>query len=273
MAVVLWPGCASAQLQLPGAFNPAPAGSNETPDGGIAKPKPKRVAPAAPRIPSDDALLGRTLMQNGKSGLMEFRRDGKDLQISRLKIAGDQIARPGDPCEVDLSSAPIALKPAGRPAGVTRYQLDLPSCAVSIDVLDGAALARAEGGACEFKQAGCRVDPAGLWGQPANEIGPQRTKEIEGQRHGAESDMRAAFKDWIATAKGDRVMVTRIAREQAAFSSKREELCRSYARESQHGYCDLVATQARTSAIAARILPPTEPEEPKTPQGRKAKRP
>ena len=272
ISLAAWPLCASAQLQLPGAFNPAPAGTTTAaPAGGVAKPKPKKVAPAAPKVPSDDSVLGRTLMLNGKSGSMEFRREGKDLQIWRLKLAGDMISKPGDACQIDLSSAPIALKPAGRPAGVNRYQLDIPDCAASVDILEGAALARTEGGgACEFKAADCRADPAGLWGQPASEIGPQRSKEIEGQRHRAESDMRAAFKTWIAGAKGDRKLVSRIAREQAAFSSKREELCRSYARESQHGYCDLVATQARTSSIAARVLPPAEPEEEKPAKARKA---
>lgn len=267
LALIL-PTASFAQLQLPGAFNPAPEGTVGAPDGGI--PKPKRVGPPPPpKVPPDEAVIGRPLMLNGRSGQIEFRREGKEFQVSRLKLPGDQIARPGEACEVDVS-APIALKAIGKPQGVNRYQLDLPACGFAVDVLDGAVMAVREGGACEFQAAGCRVDPTGLWGQPANEIGPQRSKEIEGQRRHAEQDMLAAYRAWIASAGHDRVLVSRIARGQASFSSKREELCRTYARESQHGYCNLIATQARTSAIAAHVLPPVVEEE--KPAGKKSRR-
>jgi len=98
-----------------------------------------------------------------------------------------------------------------------------------------------------------------LWGQPASEIGPQRTKDIEEERRRAEQTMRANFKAWVTSAGKDHKLVSRIAKEQAAFSSKREELCRTYAREAQHGYCALVATEARSSAIAAHVLQPDDP--------------
>ncbi|MFO1117072.1 MAG: hypothetical protein U1E28_15425 [Beijerinckiaceae bacterium] len=265
---LIQPTASSAQLQLPGAFNPAPEGTVGAPDGGI--PKPKRVGPPPPpKVPPDEAVIGRVLMLNGKAGLIEFRRDGKEFQVSRLKLPGDQISRPGEPCEVDVA-APIALKSAGKPQGVNRYQLDLPACSFAVDVLDGAVMASRDGGVCEFQAAGCRVDPSGLWGQPANEIGPQRSKEIEGQRRHAEQDMQAAYRAWVASAGHDRVLVSRIARGQASFSSKREELCRTYARESQHGYCNLIATQARSSAIAAHVLPPVVEEE--KPASKKSRR-
>lgn len=263
---------AAAQMQLPGAFTPSPAGAAGQPagDGGL-RPKPRKAVAAAPKVPSDDGVIGRTLMLNGRSGVMEFRREGKALQISRLKLSGDQISRSGEACEVDLGAAPIPLKAAGAPVGVTRYQLDLPACPFTVDILEGAALAAAAG-ACEFSAADCRVDPTGLWGQPANEIGPQRTRDIEQARHRAEQAMRANFKAWLASAGKDHVLVSRIAREQAGFSSKREELCRSYAREGQHGYCGLVATQARSSAIAAHVLPPEDPDEATAPSPKKKPR-
>ncbi len=261
---------ALAQLQLPGAFTPAPAGTVAAPAAAAApkKPKPKAAA-ALTQAPADEAVVGRPLMLNGKAGLMEFRRDGKALVVARLKLAGDQIARVGEACEVDIGG-PLALKPEGKPAGANRYALELPACPFSVDILNGAALAVTDGKACAFTAADCRVDPAGLWGQPANEIGPQRTKEIERERHGAEQGLRSQFRDWIAQAGKDRQMVSRIAREQAAFSSKREELCRAYARETQHGYCALVATQARSLAVSARILPPAPAaDEDETPKRKK----
>ena len=73
--------------------------------------------------------------------------------------------------------------------------------------------------------------------------------------------MRDQFREWIRSAGHDRAIVSRIAHEQAAFSSRREELCRSYQRETEHGYCALVFTGARSSAIAAHILPPAPPPE------------
>lgn len=263
---------AHAQLQLPGAFTPAPAGSVAPPPPGGPQKKAVHKPPAAPRVPPDEAVLGRTLTLNGRLGVMEFSRNGKDLQVSRLKLAGDQISRVGERCEVDLSSSPIALAPADKPNGVTRYNLDLPACPFSIDILDGAVLAVREGGACELKAADCRVDPAGLWGQPASEIGPKRAKEIEQERRRAEQGVRDQFKEWLRVAGKDRAMVTRIAHEQAAFSSRREELCRNYARESEHGYCALVATHARMSAIAAHVLPPEPPPEERPPAKARGKR-
>lgn len=255
-ALALSSSVAIAQLQLPGAYNPAPEGTPGALDGGIAKPK-KAGPPPPPKVPGDEGVTGRALMLNGKSGVIEFRRDGKELKVARLKLAGDQIGRPAEACEVDVVG-PIGLTPAGKPDGATRYRIDLPACGFSVDILEGAVLARTETGVCEFQAAGCRVDPAGLWGQPANEIGPQRSKEIEGQRRQAEQEMRAAYRAWIASVGADRAMVSRVAGTQAAFSSRREELCRTYARESQHGYCDLIATYARTLAIGARVLPPVQ---------------
>jgi hypothetical protein len=264
VAAIAWISPAAAQMQLPGAFNPTPAGTVSKPQAARpagAKPG-KKLPPAPPKVPSGDSLVGRTLMQNGRAGAMEFSKAGADLQLLKLKMAGDQIARSGEACEVDLSSAPVALAAAdGRPAGLLRYKVELPACPFSLDILDGAVVAVREGGACEFKAADCRVDPAGLWGQPANEIGPQRTKDIEAERRRAEQTMRANFKAWVSSAGKDGKLVARIARTQAAFSSRREELCRAYARESQHGYCALVATEARSSAIAARILPEETIEE------------
>ena len=253
---------AHAQLQLPGAFNPAPAGTvAPAPAAAKAKKPGPKKPPPAPKVPADETVTGRSLMQNGAAGLMEFARAGKDLQLVKLKLSGDLMSRVGDRCEVDLSAEPIALTPADRPAGVTRYNLELPACPFAVDILNGAVNVVREGGACEFKAADCRVDPSGLWGQPANEIGPKRAKEIEGVRRHAEQAMREQFREWIRSAGKDRALVSRIAHEQAAFSSRREELCRNYQRETEHGYCALIFTEARSSAIAAHILPPAPPPE------------
>jgi hypothetical protein len=259
---------ASAQLQLPGAFTPAPAGASVAPAASApAKPKPKKVGPPPPpRVISEENLVGRTLALNGRSGALELRKDGKGVVVSRLKLAGELISRRDEACEVDIGG-PLALKPEGKPAGANRFAIDLPACPFSIDVLDGAAFAVGGSEVCEFKAADCKVRPLGLWGQPASEIGANRTREIERDRAHADTQLRARYRDWIKAAGKDRVLVQRIAREQVAFPGQREDACRAYARETQHGYCALQLTQARSLAAAARILPPEPPadDEPKKP--------
>jgi hypothetical protein len=44
-----------------------------------------------------------------------------------------------------------------------------------------------------------------------------------------------------------------IVSEQAAFSSDREQVCRSYAREGAHGFCHARFGEARALALAARL--------------------
>jgi hypothetical protein len=44
-----------------------------------------------------------------------------------------------------------------------------------------------------------------------------------------------------------------IVTEQAAFSSDREQTCRTYAREGAHGFCNLRFTEGRALALATRL--------------------
>jgi hypothetical protein len=44
-----------------------------------------------------------------------------------------------------------------------------------------------------------------------------------------------------------------VVQEQAGFSSWREEVCRSYAKESDFGYCALRLTEARVIALGAQL--------------------
>ena len=255
LAFTLAAGTAHAQMQLPGAVAPTDEGVVTAP----AAPKPKRAGPPPPvKVPSDDGLLGRTLMQNGRAGVMQFSRDGKDLRLSKMVFGGEKISRPAESCTVERPS--VALTADGRPDGVTRYNAPVAACPITFDVLDGAILVAARDQVCEFTEADCRVDPAGLWGQPANEIGAARSKEIERGRPAAEQTMRNHFRAWIEASDKNRDMIRKVSRYQAGFSSSRAEICDHYARESEHGYCSLVLTQARAVALAARIALPDTPE-------------
>ena len=243
-------------MQLPGAVAPTDEGAVTTPSA----PKPKRAAgpPPPAKVPSDDNLLGRTLMQNGRAGTIQFSRDGKDLRLSKMVFGGEKISRPAESCTVEQPG--MALTAGGRPDGVTHYSAPFPSCPIDFDVLDGAILVSGRAQTCEFTEADCRVDPAGLWGQPASEIGAARSKEIERGRPAAEQTMRNHFRAWIEASDKNRDLIRKVSRYQAGFSSNRAEICDHYARESEHGYCSLVLTQARAVALAARIALPDTPE-------------
>ncbi len=55
------------------------------------------------------------------------------------------------------------------------------------------------------------------------------------------------------TQRARREDVRPIVSEQAAFSSDREQLCRTYAREGTHGFCHLRVTENRALALATRL--------------------
>ncbi|MDE2578152.1 MAG: hypothetical protein KGL46_05045 [Hyphomicrobiales bacterium] len=279
------PATALAQMQLPGAILAAPetaaapkarhepkkkpaaknqqharssrhmhkTGRREAAIGGERNALVEGAPKPAPGAPRAADLVGRTLALNGHAGAMTLKRVGGDIKIATLKLAGEQISRRGEACEVAIDDS-IPLKEDGAPTGAQRYRVELQACPFTIDVLNGAVLASAAQ-ACLFKAADCSVEPSGLWGQPAQEIGPQRAKQIERQRHYAEQAMRAGFRDFVKEAGKDRALVSRIARDQAGFSSRREELCRNYAREADHGYCALTLTQARVVTLNGQIAP------------------
>jgi hypothetical protein len=267
LAATLFASSALAQLQLPGALGqPAPAGTTAAP------PEPPKEKPKPPilRAPSEDAILGRTLLRNGSTGMLLIERAGKDLRVQKLALTGDQISKPNEHCRVEVSGMPLPLTSEGKPAGLSRYKLALDICPFSFDVLDGAVLASNGGKTCEFKAADCQVDPAGLWGPRPTEIGAERTKELERERAHAETTMRADFRALLAAAGKDKQQIKDVASEQAGFSSEREEKCRTYVGEDVHGFCALRFTQARAIALGARLAG-VEEVKPNLPKPRKPK--
>ena len=63
--------------------------------------------------------------------------------------------------------------------------------------------------------------------------------------------MRANFKRLLTTTK-DRPTIMGYARDQAQFSSTREEVCRAYAGETRHGFCATRLTEARAATLRAK---------------------
>jgi hypothetical protein len=252
---------ASAQMALPGAVAPTPEGTVASP---AAKPK-RRVSGSGemgsargpivmPKAPSEDTIVGKTLKLDGNGSAIEFSKSGDDLQVSKLTLSGDRLSRSGEQCKVDVSGMPLKLTPSGSGSGLRRYQLaSFPACSFKLDVLDGAILVTNDDKACEIKVADCRADPSGLWGTPENDFDPAKAEEMLGARAKVEKTVRSDFRALYDRNKADKLVRSFVVKEQAEFSSWREEVCRSYAKESDFGYCALRLTEARVIALGAQL--------------------
>jgi hypothetical protein len=227
---------------LPGALQATPSPANQM------APNPTGLRP-----PSEATISGQELSLDGFAGVIAFQHaSGKGLEIIRLSIVGEEISHPGEQCQVDVvPSAPIQTRFAGRPNGVSRYEVEIETCRFSFDVLEGAVLVARTPRTCDFRAADCRVDPTGLWGPRGNAIGADQTKQLERERGRAESAMLAKFHALLASAGKDKEAIKQIASQQAGFSSEREVICRNYLRENIHGFCALRITQARALALQA----------------------
>ena len=249
---------AGAQIALPGAVAPTPEGA-PAPAGAPAAPaKPKArktpvgagglpaAPPAATRVLPAASLAGQTLYRDGHGSEIGFALRDKALMVTHLTLVGR--GDDGADCRIDVADLPLAVRDEGQPDGMARIGIPVPACPISFDVLDGAALATGDHGACAFKTTHCTVDPDGLWGPPASTLTPERDKTIEHQRTQAEAAVRASYKRLTSTTR-DRPTIMSYARDQAQFSSTREEMCRGYAGEVKHGFCSTRVTEARAAAL------------------------
>jgi hypothetical protein len=251
LTALLIPALGRAQLMLPGALQAPPSTADK------AAPNPAGAAPGQPkpaglRPSSEETIVGQELSRDGFAGIIAFQRgSGKGLEITRLLIGGEEISHPGEQCQVEVEGTPIQTRFAGRPTGVSRYEVEIETCPFSLDVLEGAVLVTRTPQTCDFRAADCRVDLAGLWGPPGNAIGPEQTKQLERERGRVDSAMLAKFHALLTSAGKDKEAIKQIASEQAGFSSDREVICRNYLREDTHGFCALRITQARALALQA----------------------
>ncbi len=250
LAVLLASSLARAQIMLPGALQAQPGGNGSPGSAGSA---PKLAKPAGPKPPALQSVVGRDLAQNGSNGTISFRSAGDGaIEIVKLTLAGESISRLGEPCAVDVTAAELVkARLDGRPNGLLRYAVEFPACPFSFDVLDGAVLVSPGPRPCEFKEARCRADPAGLWGPRGDAISPDQAKQFERERGRAEADLRLNFRALLSAAAKDQETEKKIIAEQAGFSSAREMTCRTYLKEDVHGFCALRLTQARAVALQA----------------------
>lgn len=261
-AALAWLGLAGAApaqpLQLPGAqpFN-QPGAQQAAPAsaGGQATQRP-RTMPAI-RIPSEDSILGKPLRRNGGFGEATLERSGSGYGL-KLRAEGFQSSNLTEPCAISFGDAPVPVTALGKPAGLPRYRLEAPACPIVFDVLEGAFLVIAPEQPCVIEAAACRIEPRGVWGPDARTL-PARAKDIEAERKQAETAVREGFR--ALSSKAELTEQRTIAREQAGFSSEREQICREFQREGSHGFCGARITEARAASIRARLgLPEPKPE-------------
>lgn len=263
-ALALAAGGAQAQLQLPGApKSSTPVGATTTPGGAPraggaedATPKPVMV-----RAPSERTLEGRVLAHNGRSGVLRFARNGDRLELVEVKLTGDKLSRVGESCTMTLNG-PFSVATDGRSNGLLQFKANVDACPFTFSVLDGAIMVTRNGaqastglgaGTCDIPAQDCRGYLAGFWGPPGAGIGPGEAKAIEATRSEAEKNARANYRNLIRNARNDKDKTRQIASDQAGFSARREEVCRDYVREYQHGFCASRYTQARAVSLAAQL--------------------
>lgn len=266
LAAVLGAGPALAQLQLPGAPRAStPVGATTSPTGAAAprsgNPEDSTPKPVMVRAPSERTLEGRTLALNGRTGVLRFARSGDKLELVEIKLSGDKLSRVGESCTMTLNG-PFSVAPEGRANGLLQFKANVDACPFTFSVLDGAVMVSHNGaqastglgaGTCDIQAQDCRGYLAGFWGPPGAGIGPGEAKAIEATRSDAEKNARANYRNLIRNARNDKDKTRQIASDQAGFSARREEVCRDYVREHQHGFCASRYTQARAVALAAQL--------------------
>ena len=216
------------------------------------------AAPAAPRqpvvlkTPAEDNVYGQELKLNGLTGSLKIERTATGA-VARVTLPGTKISQPTESCTVKLNAGgPVALNSVGKPDGLARIEAAAAECPLRFDVAEGGVFATSPSGnpACTFSAADCATTPVGMWGPPAAEL-IGRAGDFDTGRGIADKAVRDNFKVMTQRMKGQDLRP--VVMEQAAFSSDREELCRTYAREGAHGFCHLRFTEARALGLATRL--------------------
>ena len=232
-----------------------PPGTPLPPGEPPAAEAPRPAAPPRPvvlKAPSEESVVGQDLMLNGLSGSLRLERAGAAV-TARIGLPGTRVSQPTESCTVPLGGGnPLTLSAEGRPEGVPRYEAAAAECPLRFDVTEGGVLVSSLGPnpVCTFSAADCATTPVGLWGPAAAGLIP-RSSEFDTARGIADKAVRENYK--VMTQRARREDVRPVVIEQAAFSSDREQLCRTYAREGAHGFCHLRVTETRALALAARL--------------------
>lgn len=278
LGLLLLPGAAIAQFQLPGAnFKRAPA-AKESPgdnsantgrpgssDSSSSRPSSSPANPGKPvnvAAPDEDTLVGRTLRQNGRRGAMRFTKAAGGLTLSNLALGGDVISKPGATCKIEVPGGPFPVRFSGFTEGLRTYKVESKVCPFSFVVLDGALISTHRKssfstglgkGTCVFEKQDCRGYLAGFWGPSGRSFTKKTYRGIEKARGKSDREARANFRALLRANRGDRKGVRAVAADQAGFSARREVRCRDFLREHVHGFCASRITEARAVELGARL--------------------
>ena len=168
---------------------------------------------------------------------------------------GEVVSDPSRKCQIDIvADKPIESRSLDAPEGLARYYVDIPVCPLTFDLLDGAVLVPPQATACVFQAADCQASPSGLWGPAGASLGAD-DKSIARERSRAESSIATSLK---ILQKRDKAGVAALAREQSDFTAQRDDLCRAYSGETQHGFCGSELTLARAIKLHKRTEAPRQ---------------
>ncbi len=191
-------------------------------------------------------------MLNGDKGLLQISGRGDALQVDKLSLAGEGVSDASQRCLVQIvGEKPIAATGAGRPDGLDRYEVEVPACPFAFDVVNGAVLVPAQITACVFKAADCQTSPSGLWGPDAASLQADAAA-IGKRRNEAENAMARALHKLEDLAKTNPEAAS-LVRDQGGFAGERDDTCRDYVKESEHGFCAASVTVARAALLEARL--------------------
>ena len=234
-------------------YQNAPPPDTLPPNGEERRPSapPVMARPVSMRVPTEDGVLGRDLKQNGVNGSLRVERlSGSDLR-AKITAIGRRSAQSVETCTVQIGGPQGAvLVSQGRPDGVQRYDLKDEACPLQVDILDEAVLIKGKGEACLFQVANCQVDAAGMWGPDAAQLVP-KARDYEAARAAADKSVRENYKALVQRSRPESIRP--VVAEQAAFSSDREVLCRSYSREGSHSFCNARFSESRLLSLAQRL--------------------
>ena len=236
---------AVAQMQLPGAIPSTPAG--QAPPGAAT---PRAGEQALASFKGEELLPGRALQYMGASGRIVISRTasrGLAMTFTGVGRRGNDIRQI---CSADFSSTgAVPMVARGRPLGLNRYEIRFEACTLTADLLNDAIIVGTPNGACRLADD-CIIEPAGLWGPPAQEL--PKEADIERSRGAAERQVNLARKTLQDQLKG-KPEGSAFLSEHVNFSANRERQCQSYAGASGPGFCALKLTEAWGMRIASRL--------------------